>query len=285
MTFETASGAGWRCAGFPCRSVVRSLRVQETEVSIRVAVGNALLTGLTPLLSRSRAPLSRLLGYAVVVKRRHGQGADRLKERIAAAFHELAEADPAGALAFERHRHALSSGHGYKCTLHGKLWGRTAGDWVFRLATRLANRRGITFDILRLDGGAAIPPHAHCGVVSGMLVIEGDVGFRTYDTEDVMSAAPLVKVHPRQAERVGPGGVSTSSMAHENLHWIHAYTPEVFIFRFTVTDVDHGLGEGTGRATARVYLLPDGRPDPCGDVLARRVDEATATRQPFSLLA
>ena len=254
-------------------------------MSIRAVVGNALRTGLSPLLSRSRAPLSRLLGDAIAVKRRHGQGAETLKNRIAATFREMADADPAKTLAFDRHRHALSAGHGYKCTLHGKLWGKTAGDWAFRLATRLANRRGITFDILRLAEGAAIPPHAHCGVVSGMLVIEGDVGFRTYDTEDVTSKALWVKVRPRQAERVGPGGVSTSSAAHENLHWIHAYTPEVFLFRFTVTDVDHGLGEGVGSAKARVYLLPDGRPDPQGDVLARRVDEATATRHPFSLLA
>lgn len=233
------------------------------------------------LLTPERTTLARLLRRAIRVKLGH-ERAETLRESLEAAFVELGRdgAETARrAVAVERHREQLALTP-YKFTLHSDRWGADAGGAPFRLAARIAARDGITFDIIVLRHGDAIPPHAHLNTVSGMLVLEGEVGIRTFDVVADPHGSDEVLLQPGLAGPMIPGDVSTLSDAHHNLHWVHGVAPVTLILRLTVTNIGDALTETAGRILAREYCLPrealaDGR------IRGEWVDRETAEQEPF----
>lgn len=249
-------------------------------MSIRQSLGDALLGLVSALPLKSYSPLERLLYRAVESKRRRGSDAKDLKSSIAGTFRSLGAERARVLTGFARLRQGILRSGTYKRSLFSRRWPDVAGSMRFRLASRLAVSRGITFDVLHLSEGAMIPPHGHQGVVSGMLVMEGEASFRTYDVDGPVQPGQRVPVIPRQAECCGPGGVSTSG-EDENLHWISARSGPLFLLRFTVSDLFKGLAAGCDRSAARLYLAPTGKPAGDGRIWAEPVDERTAASLRF----
>lgn len=228
------------------------------------------------MLRGDRRPLPQLLAAGLAVKL-DGADDEALRARLQSTFGSLGADGGAAMLDLHRVRPVLERTR-YKYSLYGRKWPRQAGGAAFRLASRLAAGRGITFDILVLRAGDAIAPHAHDRTVSGMLVVEGEVGFRTYDL--VGSDGDEAVLKPGMAAKCGPGGVSTSSTCHHNLHWIHGFAPVSYILRFTVTNIGASRPESQGRSAARNYCRPAGRL-PGGLVRGVWCDEAAARATPF----
>ncbi len=249
-------------------------------MSTRQLLGDALLGLVSALPLTPHSPLERLLYRAVESKRRLGRDARELKSAIAQTFRSMGAERARTLTGFARIRQGILRSGSYKRSLFSRRWPDAAGSLRFRMASRLAVSRGITFDVLHLPEGAMIPPHGHDGVVSGMLVMEGEAGFRTYDVDGPVQPGLLVPVIPRQAERCGPGGVSTSG-EDENLHWIRACSGPLFLLRFTVSDLFRGFRAEADRSAARLYLAPIGKPDGDGRIWAEPVDETTAAALRF----
>jgi|SRR5690554_3465137 len=228
------------------------------------------------MLRGDRRPLPRLLEAGLAVKL-DAADSEGLRSRLESTFASLGAAGGAEVVDLHRLRPLLES-TAYKYGLCGSRWPGHAGGAAFRLGSRLAAGCGITFDILVLRAGDAIAPHAHDRTVSGMLVVDGEVGFRTYDV--VGSDGDDAVLAPGMAARCGPGGVSTSSAMHHNLHWIHGFAPVSCILRFTVTNIGGFRPESQGRSAARRYCIPSGRL-PGGLVRGVWSDEAAAKATPF----
>ena len=204
------------------------------------------------MLRHDRRPLPRLLEAGLAVKL-DGENGEALRSRLDSTF-EFLGADGAAAM-IDLHRiRPLLERTEYKYSLYGNKWSDGAGDATFRIASRLATGRGITFDVLVLRCGEAIAPHIHDGTVSGMLVVDGEVGFQTYDVIESTASGAILK--PGLAGKYGPGGVSTSSTLHHNLHWIHGFAPISYILRFTVTNIGSTRSESEARSGARQYCIP-----------------------------
>ncbi|TWT19944.1 hypothetical protein FQY83_09250 [Luteimonas marina] len=243
---------------------------------LRRALADRLLDGTRASLRRDRRALPRLLEDGLAVKL-DGADDEALRRRLEATFLSLG-GDGAAAVVGLPHIGPLLERIDYKYALFGNRWADQAGGFNFRLASRLAAGRGITFDILVLRAGEAIAPHAHENTVSGMLVVEGEVGFRTYDVVESNAERAILK--PGLAGRYGPGGVSTSSTGHHNLHWIHGFASINYILRFTVTNIGGSLNESKARSAARHYCIP-GESHREGLVPGRWVSAAEAKSTPF----
>jgi hypothetical protein len=158
--------------------------------------------------------------------------------------------------------------------------GRPAPGLVWGRRFALLHHLGIRLDVLTLCGGVQIPPHGHHRVVSGFYVLDGEVGVRHYDRVREEGGRLLV----RQAldTVLGPGGHTTNSEHHHNIHWLCGLSPRSYLFRVTVSGTPtRAFGDGT-RTSERVYVDPTGAPGPEGLIPARYVSEAEARRVPFS---
>lgn len=244
----------------------------------RRILADKVLSWSRPMLRCDRRPLPQLLEAGLAVKL-DGANDEALRSRLESTFASIGAEGGAAVVDLDRVRPVLEQTR-YKHSLFGSNWSRQAGGSAFRLASRLAAGRGITFDILVLRAGDAIAPHAHEGTVSGMLVVDGEAGFRTYDV--IGSDGDDAVLKPGMAGRYGPGGVSTSSTLHHNLHWIHGFAPVSYIFRFTVTNIGGSRTESQARSAARKYCIPAER---LPDGLERGVwsDEAAARATPFPM--
>lgn len=219
---------------------------------MKAALKRVVISGVRQALRRDARPLPRLLesGFATISGRTDPEANRRILE---GAFSELSGAGAAAAIGLEQLRPVLVATK-YKYPLFGNRWSGSAGGQAFRLGSRLASTQSLHFDVLVLREGEQIPPHAHDGTVSGMLVVEGSVGFRTFDVLDRSSDGATLR--PGLDGIFGPGGVSTSSDAHHNLHWIKGFAPLSLIFRYSLAGL---VGEGkkeSGPVEARHYCLP-----------------------------
>src|SRR5690606_24418247 len=187
-----------------------------------------LLSLSPPMLRTDRRPVPRLLEAGLAVKL-DGENGEALRSRLDSTFESLGADGAAAMIDLHRIRPLLERTE-YKYSLFGNKWPEDAGGATFRIASRLATGRGITFDVLVLRSGGSIAPHIHDGTVSGMLVVDGEVGFQTYDVVESSGSGAILK--PGLAGKYGPGGVSTSSTLHHNLHWIHGFAPISYVPRF-----------------------------------------------------
>jgi hypothetical protein len=106
-----------------------------------------------------------------------------------------------------------------------------------------------------------------------MLVLEGEVGMRTFDV--LNPTADGAELLPRLDGLYGPGGVSTSSDQHHNLHWIKGVAPFSLIFRYSLTGLGQSAGDPVDDGEPRHYILPQ-RNEDGGVTSGVWVDEATA---------
>lgn len=238
---------------------------------MKAAIKRQLVSVVRASLRPDRRPLPRLLesGFATCF-----DGADPEVHRrmLEDAFLELGAAGASDALGLTALYPRLESVK-YKYALFGGRWTASAGGWAFRLGSRLAAAHNLQFDVLVLRHGTQIPPHAHEGTVSGMLVLHGEVGIRTFDVLSRSDEGATLR--PGFDGSFGPGGVSTSSDGHHNLHWISGQAPLSLVFRYSLTGLEHGHSVDAEAGEPRHYCLPIA--DAAGKLtIGRWVDQADA---------
>jgi hypothetical protein len=150
--------------------------------------------------------------------------------------------------------------------------------WHRRFA--LLHHLGVRLDVLILRAGEQIPPHGHYRVVSGFYVLDGEVAVRHYDRVREEGARLLVR---QTLDAVlGPGGYTTNSEYHQNIHWLCGLGPRSYLFRVTVSGTPTKTFGGGRRRGERVYVDPTGAPGPGGLIAAPYVSEAEACRLRFA---
>lgn len=203
-------------------------------------------------LRRDERDLPVLLESGLALKLEAGD-AEAHRSVLERVFGSLGARGAASAVDLDRNGDRFRSMR-YKYALFGDRWAPAAGGTSFRLGSRLASSHGIKFDVLVLREGAQIPPHAHEGTVSGMLVMEGEVGFRTFDVIEHTPSGPLLR--SGLDGRYGPGGVSTSSDNHHNLHWIKGLSPVSLLFRYSLTGLVPEHAPAASAEEPRHYCIP-----------------------------
>jgi len=133
----------------------------------------------------------------------------------------------------ERRRALLDSPHPYKIALvragdseadHPSLWQR-------RLA--VVRGLGVRLDLMTLAAEEGIEPHGHSAVVSGFLVLEGEVRGRTFDRLDAQPGRWLVRKNFDHLMR--QGAFLTSAEWSSNIHWLNGIAARSFLLRVTVS--------------------------------------------------
>lgn len=234
--------------------------------AVRIAHGGA---------APKEAPFVRMFRDATAL-RFSGDGIEAFREGLEAAFRALTPEAACRAVRLDRLRPLLAADDRYKVTLTGDAWSPEAGNAAFRQLTSRLAVFDVTADVMRLRAEDSIPPHGHRDVVSAMYVLEGESWCRTWDTLGDPSL-PEVPLRPGYAGLLGPGGLSTSSESHHNLHWMAGHAPVSYILRFTITDVRSARGIRYGRGGARCYIDPTGPVDAAtGLITGRKVDGKAA---------
>jgi hypothetical protein len=186
-------------------------------------------------------------------------------------------------LEFEAKAKVLNRPGGYKLPV--TRWGNDAAAdrpgrfsiWDRRFG--LLGRLGIRSDVLILRNGEQIPPHGHHRVVSGFYVLDGEVAVRHFDRVSPVPSG--VRVRKVLDTVIGPGGYTTNSERHHNIHWLAGRAPTSYLFRVTVAGVPgRSFGEQVG-TSERVYIDPTEPPDEAGLIVAPFVDEAAAKNLKF----
>ena len=149
--------------------------------------------------------------------------------------------------------------------------------WRRRLA--LLHHLGIRSDVLILREGEQIPPHGHYRIVSGFYVLDGQVGIRHYDR--VREVGGNLLVRPALSKVLRPGGYTTNSEYHHNIHWLSGLASQSFLFRVTVSGTPVQTFGGEDRTDERVYVDPTGNVDADGLILAPYVSPERAKELPF----
>src|SRR5262245_30871208 len=145
------------------------------------------------------------------------------------------------------------------------FWGRRFG---------LLRRLGVRSDVLILRRGERIPPHGHHRVVSGFFLLEGRVAIRHYDR--IKDCGDTLLVRKSLDTDLGPGGFTTNSEFHQNIHWLQGLDERSYLFRVTVTDTpSHTFSPGNA-SNSRVYVDPTGEPDESGQIVASYISEQAA---------
>jgi len=205
-----------------------------------------------------------------------GEGIEAFRAGLEAAFQTMTPEEACRAVRLDRLRPLLADDARYKVTLTGDAWDPSAGNGAFRQLTSRLAVFDVTADVMRLRAADSIPPHGHRDVVSAMYVLEGEAWCRTWDTLGDPSRDE-VPLRPGYDGLLRPGGLSTSSEAHHNLHWMAGHAPVSYILRFTITDVRSAKGIRYGRGGARCYIDPTGPADPATGLIAgRKVDGKAA---------
>jgi hypothetical protein len=116
-------------------------------------------------------------------------------------------------------------------------------------------------------------------VVSGFYLLEGQVAIRHYDR--VEEFAQHVVVRKVIDATLDPGGYTTNSEFHHNIHWLLGLAPVSYLFRFTVTDVPVSRFSSAEREGSRIYVDPTAPPDASGLIPAPYITEEAAKRVKF----
>src|SRR5262245_5245618 len=244
------------------------------------AVARGLLRRMLPRLRSSECPFTRLLGEAVRLQLGHGTD-ESFRKTLTSYYEQLDRSAWMKEFGFERKARRLEAPGGYKIDVGagesepsvGRLWGRLS-PWHRRFG--LLRHLGIRADLLILRADEHVPPHGHHRVVSGFYLLEGHVAVRHYDR--INEAGDRVLVRKTVDQLLRPGGYTTNSEFHHNVHWLRGIARNSFLFRVTVTGVPTVTFGGAKSANPRVYLDPTGPADENGIVAARYVTEEAAKR-------
>ena len=228
-------------------------------------------------------PINRLLGQAALLQ--FGRISEPDFQRYLDAFYAQLDAEACkGEIDLAGKSQRLNRPGGYKTDViglqgdvcsnpqHGRfdLWARRFG---------LLRRLGIRSDVLIVRAGEQIPPHGHSQVVSGFYVLEGQVAIRHYDrVEELPQHVVLRKAIDTTLD---PGGYTTNSEYHHNIHWLLGLAPASYLFRFTVTDVPVRRFSSAEPKGSRIYVDPTVPPDASGLIPAPYITEEEAKRVKF----
>jgi hypothetical protein len=236
-----------------------------------------------PRLLHHANPFNRLLGRAALLQ--FGRITDETFREELDAFYAQMDAGACKRdidLAGKAER--LQRPGGYKTDILG-LEGDSSGApspgrfdlWARRF--RLLRHLGIRSDVLIVRAGQQIPPHGHARVVSGFYVMEGKVAIRHYDrVQEFPEHVLLRKVIDTE---LGPGGYTTNSEYHHNIHWLLGMAPVSYLFRFTVTDVPVRPFSASDREGSRIYVDPTVPPDESGLIRAPFITDQDAKKVAF----
>jgi hypothetical protein len=111
----------------------------------------------------------------------------------------------------------------------------------------------IRLDLLILEKGACIPPHAHRGVVSGFLVLKGMVGIKHYHVSKYLDDGVICK--KTIDKNLSVGDYTTNHDNRDNIHWLCGKDDEAILFRFNITGLSSPLPEYESLA-GRMYVNP-----------------------------
>jgi len=244
---------------------------------------NLLVRAQTPRLLRDSHPFNRLWGRAALLQ--FGRISDEDFRRDLDRFYSQLDAAACKQdIDFSRKVEMLSRNGGYKTDvlgLRGDSSGATAPAWfdLWGRRFRLFRHLGVRSDVLAVRAGGQVPPHGHSQVVSGFFVLEGEVGIRHYDR--VQEFADHVMLRKVVDMTIGPGGYTTNSEYHHNIHWLLGVAPVSYLFRFTVTDVPVRPFSSSAHSHTRDYVDPTVAPDASGLIPAPYVTEAEAKQVRF----
>lgn len=233
-------------------------------------------------MARDANPFNRLLGKAVRLQL--GQSTEgQFRQELDAFYAELDRHAVMEDIGFTAKAAQLNRPNGYKVGILGLR--DDFPDGTYRKGFRLWARRfgllhhlGVRSDVLILRRGEQIPPHGHYRVVSGFYVLEGEVAARHFDR--VREEGDRVWLRKSLDAALGPGGFTTNSEYHQNIHWLWGIAEVSYLFRFTVSGTPTPTFGGAGRADERVYVDPTGTPSADGLILAPYISaqEAKALR-------
>jgi hypothetical protein len=123
--------------------------------------------------------------------------------------------------------------------------------------------------LFTLKRGTAVVPHGHHNMATLHMVLQGRARVRHYDR--IESTATHMLIRPAGDAETGPGGVTSISDEHHNIHWFDALSDRVLMFNVGVYQVRPGpFGE-------RDYVDPlGGEPVGHGVIRAPRLARAEA---------
>lgn len=242
-----------------------------------------ILRGWRVRLATHSHPFNRLMGQAVLLQL--GKITDVRFRQDLEEFYSLLDRQKFQAdIDYEAKAARLRIPGGYKADILGLTCDRSGALrpsrwdlWARRFG--LLHHLGIRSDILILRQGEQVPPHGHYGVVSGFYVLEGEVAIRHFDRMKEAEAGVLVRKVLDLT--LTPGGSTTNSEYHHNIHWVYGLAPESLLFRVSVTGSPTPTFGGAGRQGSRVYVDPTGQPDASGLVFAPYVSAEIAHAIPF----
>lgn len=213
-----------------------------------------LIRCLIPALAGSDDPLNRLL--SVAAKAHLGKASEKvLLEALANYYASLDLETLKKAINYSEIRPKVKAS-GYKIALLAyqdaatNLW-KKLGIWDRRLS--LLRLFKIRIDVLFLARGQVIPPHAHRGVLSGFLLLEGASAIRHYNVEQYNHDSVKIKLTVDKTLREGE--FTVNSEQQDNIHWLKGVAEESILYRFNITDLKSELPDYTHLA-GRLYVDP-----------------------------
>ncbi|HEY3934602.1 MAG TPA: hypothetical protein VGL65_08280 [Gemmatimonadales bacterium] len=240
-----------------------------------------LLRILAPRMVRDSSPYNRIWGHAIVLQ----LGAldeEAFRRELDAFYAQLDPEECAATVNLAAKATALERPGGYKADVltlagHAPVPPGRLDFWARRFG--LARQLSIRADVIIVRAGDQIPPHGHSQVVSGFYVLTGRVAVRHYDRVEERDDHVLLR--KSIDTEMGPGGYTTNSEYHQNIHWLLGIAPVSYLFRFTVTDVPVKRFSVSEHDHSRAYVDPTGAPDPSGLIRAPYVSEQAARAIPF----
>lgn len=248
---------------------------------LKKQIARLLLRGMLGKFANSLHPLDRMLGDAVRLQLGKMPD-DDFRKRLEQFYRESNPTQLAQEIRFDELRRLLDRPGSYKTGIRRLTGDQIVGGLGARLSPwqrrfSLLQQLHIRCDVLVLRRGEQVPPHGHNRVVSGFYLLEGQVACRHYDRVREDDGALLVRLALDLVHQ--PGGYTTNSEAHHNIHWLQGVAPQSYLFRTTVTNTPATPFNGHLTANERIYVDPvSSPPDAEGVIRARYVDEAEAKK-------
>lgn len=116
----------------------------------------------------------------------------------------------------------------------------------------------VRVDLLLLNKNQQIPPHAHRGVLSGFILLDGEVSIRHYHASKYKNNGIVCKKTVDRTLFVGD--YTTNSDVKDNIHWLNGVAETSVLFRFNITGLDSSIPE-CNNLGGRLYIDPSGIDD------------------------
>ena len=121
----------------------------------------------------------------------------------------------------------------------------TGANWMnldFRRVAGMPESCSYTTRLFGMQRGRSIVPHGHHNLVSGHLVIKGDLHVRNF--ERIRDEGVSLVIRPTVDKTVSVRDCSTQSSNRNNVHWFTALSETAFTFDVIVADLDPTQASG-----------------------------------------